>query len=222
MCGRFAFQASAQDLARYFSVEVNEDPPARFNIAPSQPVPVVRLNREDDRVYSEIRWGLIPFWAKDQKIGNRTINARLESVAEKPSFREPFRRRRCLILSSGFYEWRKLEDRKLPYFIGREDGLPIAFAGLWDRWRGEEASIDSCAIVTRDADAAVSHIHHRMPVILPDQGQAEWLQRDSPPANLLQLCGEAPPTLTSWPISTRVNKPDNDDPELLEPVELPL
>ena len=219
MCGRFAFQATADDLAKYFSVAVSGDLPASYNLAPTQPVPVIRIDRHGQRMLSWVRWGLIPFWAKDQRSAARTINARTEGIADKPTYREPFRRRRCLVLASGFYEWRQTTAGKTPYFITRADALPMAFAGLWDRWREPDGNkLDSCAIVTTVANEAVAEIHNRMPVILQHQAQSLWLEPEAQVTSLEQCLAEnLPPPLSNWPVSSRVNDPANDGPELLEP-----
>lgn len=170
-----------------------------------------------------LRWGLIPSWAKDSAIGARMINARVETLAEKPAFRTAFKKRRCLILADGFYEWQKRgTGPKQPYRVARRDGAPFAFAGLWERWRdpADGHSLETCTIVTTDADALLRPIHHRMPVILAPEGYEPWLDPDSKADRLQTLLAAEPGLdLVAVAISTRVNKVANDDPEVLQPLE---
>ena len=220
MCGRFAFQVTSEQLAAYFALA---DPPAvspRFNIAPSQLAPVIRLNRAGQRRFGEIRWGLIPFWAKDGSIGGRTINARAETVAEKPAYRTPFRRRRCLVLASGFYEWHTTAAGKVPVYFSHADDQPIAFAGLWDRWQDPGGElVDSCSIVTTAARGVPAPYHDRMPAILAQDQYQGWMSRETDLNTLLTWLGELPdPPLKVWPVSKAVNDPRNDGPELLREV----
>ena len=171
MCGRFVLHTPAPQLAEIFGVEQTPELHGRFNIAPTQPVAVVRVIREGatpgSRELVNLRWGLIPPWADSPAIGNRMINARAESVAEKPAFRMAFRQRRCLVLADGFYEWRNSGGKKQPYYLGLKDGKPFAFAGLWESWTAPDGEvIESCTIITTEANAAVEQVHSRMPVIL--------------------------------------------------------
>jgi len=219
MCGRFAFHITSEELAKYFGLSKDIVLPARFNIAPSQPVPVVRLNREGEARLSEIRWGLIPFWAKDKAIGARMINARAETVGQKPAYRAPFRRRRCLVLASGFYEWQATAAGKVPHYFSHEQGEPLAFAGLWDRWEepGSEA-VDSCTIVTVPAEGVVKPVHNRMPLLLAASQHRGWIDRDTPVTQLEEwLHDAAAPPLRSWPVARTVNDPRHDGAELIQP-----
>lgn len=220
MCGRFAFQVTSEQLAKYFDLANEAEPVARFNVAPSQPAPVVRLDREGQPKFSEIRWGLIPFWAKDKTLGARMINARAETIAQKPAYRAPFQRRRCLVLATGFYEWQATATGKVPNYFSHEDGRPLAFAGLWDRWQEPAGgAIDSCTIVTVPAEGVVKPIHHRMPLILAASQQRGWMDRDTAATKLEEwLQAKFAPPLQCWPVSPTVNDPRNDGPELTQPV----
>jgi putative SOS response-associated peptidase YedK len=176
MCGRFVRSSSAETLAATFGVEIG-DLPASYNIAPSQSVAAI-LQPDTDPQLRWLRWGLIPAWAKDPKIGYKLINARAETVAEKPSFRNAFRQQRCLIPADGFYEWQQVEGNrhKQPYFIGLQHELPFAFAGLYERWDSPDGeTIDTCTIITTAANEAIAPIHNRMPVILAPQEYSQWL-----------------------------------------------
>jgi putative SOS response-associated peptidase YedK len=222
MCGRFTLRAPASVVAEQFSLF--EMPPfaARFNIAPSQPVPVVRLapdRPEPQRELVWLRWGLIPRWADDPSIGNRMINARAESVAEKPAFRAALRQRRCLVVADGFYEWQKIDKRKQPHFIRMRDDRPFAFAGLWERWEGpQRGPIESCTLLTTDANDVVRPIHDRMPVILVPDAYALWLDPTVQQADkLLPLLKPYPSeAMIAYAVSPRVNSPTNDDPQCVE------
>jgi putative SOS response-associated peptidase YedK len=166
-----------------------------------------------------LRWGLIPAWADDPKIGNRMINARSDTVAAKPAFRTAFQRRRCLVAADGYYEWKQLPDGKQPYLIGRRNGGPMAFAGLWERWTKGEQPIESCTIITTDAGDAVSAIHDRMPVILPPEEYDRWLDPHADPQELTGLLLPYPlDDLTARAVSRTVNSPRNDTPECVEPL----
>ena len=216
MCGRYALYGPikrAPEHDRWFD-ELDPFGP-RFNIAPTQAAPVVRWMEGGSRL-AALRWGLIPFWAKDPAIGNRLINARAETVAEKPAFRAAYRARRCLVPASGFYEWKKTAQGKQPYYITSSDGSVLAFAGLWEAWQPAEGSpILSFAIITTDANPMMQQLHERMPVILVPQAYEEWLAaRD--PRNLLHACPSG--MLKAYPVSTAVNSPRNDDPALIEPL----
>ena len=226
MCGRFTLTADIQTLQDAFPfVAMPEGMPGavqpRYNIAPTQPVAVVPndgKNRLDFFV-----WGLIPSWAKDPSIGNRMINARAETLLEKPSFRNAFRRRRCLILADGFYEWRKEPGGKTPMFIQMEDGKPFAFAGLWELWRAPDSSeVLSCTIITTEPNDLMSSIHNRMPVILPESAYPRWLESgEVDPGPLVELLKpyEASP-MRAYPVSPLVNNPKNDLPELISPARM--
>jgi putative SOS response-associated peptidase YedK len=220
MCGRFTLRAPASVVAEQFALF--EVPPfaPRFNIAPSQPVPVVRLARGRELVW--LRWGLIPAWAKDPAIGNRLINARAETVAEKPAFRAALRRRRCLVAADGFYEWQRTGKRKQPYFIRLRDDRPFAFAGLWESWEAPDSSqIESCTLLTTEPNELMRPIHDRMPVILPADGYRVWLDPAmEKPERLLPLFRPYPAEeMTAEPVSTFVNSPAHEGPECIAPVE---
>jgi putative SOS response-associated peptidase YedK len=223
MCGRFTLTVSSETIARQFELaEVPELEP-RYNIAPTQPVPAVRLSRAaDGRVLDLLHWGLIPSWAKDPGMGSRLINARVETAAEKPAFRAAFRKRRCLIVADGFYEWQARGSRKQPFWFRLEDGQPFAFAGLWERWRDPEsdAAIDSCTILTGPANRLVSPVHDRMPIILRPDDYAAWLDTTGEDLDRLQalLRPYAPEEMVAVPVSQRVNSPANEGPELIAPL----
>ena len=189
----------------------------RYNIAPTQDVIVVRAVADGLQVDS-LRWGLVPFWAKDPAIGNRMINARAETVAEKPSFRQALRRRRCVVPADGFFEWQKTADGKQPWYISAADSRLLAFAGLWEEWRdADAATLQTFTIITTVADAFMQTLHHRMPVMFDRAGVEQWLNPAAAPADIDCLLQSATaPELRAWPVSPAVNTPLNDRPELLE------
>lgn len=227
MCGRFFSTLPVEELARIFGTS-NPLPnyPARYNVAPTQPVLAVRFNpATGQRSLDPLRWGLVPHWAKDLSIGARCINARAESVDRTPSFRDAFARRRCLIPASGFYEWQKTATGKQPYAVKPMDEPLFAFAGLWENWRDREAGeegewIRSCTIVTTTANALLSPIHERMPVILPRASWPAWLGESPASAEELKaLLRPLPPErLRLHPVSPRVNNVANDDSALADPI----
>ena len=234
MCGRYTLTAPEAELVEVFDVgEVTfRDWRPRYNVAPTQEVPVIVRGRAGERRMGLMRWGLVPHWADDPSMGARLINARCETAARKPAFRDAFARRRCLVPADGFYEWQKTEGGKVPWWIHRADRRPFAFAGLWERWRrqtasgepDEEASLVTFTILTTRPNARVRALHDRMPVILPDRSAEEaWLEVDGDGGNgaatLDALLGPVPDDyLDAWPVSTAVNRPANDDPSLVEPV----
>lgn len=219
MCGRFTLATNTQKLAEAFAgFEVPAELPARYNIAPTQPIAVVANNGEHKVEF--FHWGLIPSWAKDPKIGNQMINARAETLAEKPSFKNAYKRRRCLVLADGFYEWKKEEgSTKTPMYIRLASGDPFAFAGLWEMWQTAEDTILSCTIITTDPNDLMAQIHNRMPVILPPDAYQQWLDpAERSPDQLQSLLQPYPAELmTAYPISKMVNSPKNDSPTLIEP-----
>lgn len=230
MCGRYVQASSPELLAERFSVdELRERVEATepdYNVTPRRDVPVVAVS-EQRRVLDAVRWGLVPPWAKELKVGDRMINARAETIATKPAYRKAFQKRRCIIPADGFFEWRRRPDRpKQPYFIHRVDREPIAFAGIWERWKDRDDDsapwIRSCAIVTTEANDLMRPVHNRMPVILPESAWETWLDPENEDVDSLQalLVPEAAGELALYPISTRVNRPTNNDISLLEPVEL--
>ena len=225
MCGRFIITSPVDSLAEIFGFEERPNLAPRYNIAPTQDVAAVRIGEDGKRHLALLHWGLVPFWAKDPSVGARMINARAESVAEKPAFRAAFRHRRCLIPANGFYEWKKAADgAKQPYLIQRPGGAPFAFAGLWEHWEDKQSGspLESCTIITTDANQRLSAVHHRMPVVLDETGQDAWLLADSAEASALgRLLKPAPESYFElFPVSRDVNKVANDSPELLEPVSL--
>ena len=221
MCGRFTLTTDAEKLEQAFDLAAGSvELLPRFNIAPTQPVAVV-VNQGGERVLDAFRWGLIPVWAKDKGIGNRMINARGETVAEKPSFKRPFQKQRCLVLADGFYEWRKTPAGKIPTYIHLADHQPFAFAGLWDRWQSPEGEeITSCTIITTEPNAVMQPIHNRMPVILTPEALDPWLDPTShSPDALLPLLKPYPPeTMRTYPVSRLVNSPANESSDCIQPV----
>jgi len=222
MCGRYTLRATPKELAEIFSLfREPEWPHPRYNIAPTQTVLAIRFDENaTPREPVSLKWGLIPSWAKDAKIGNSLINARADTVATKPSFRSAFKRRRCLIPASGFYEWQKRDDGKQPFQIGLKSGQPFAFAGLWERWHKEGAPVESCTIITTDANDLMEPLHNRMPVILQPDAYDVWLDPASDPASLQGLLRPyADDDLVAYPVSRAVNNPRNDRAECVEPVK---
>jgi putative SOS response-associated peptidase YedK len=222
MCGRFTMTVDPVQLREAFPwLDIREDWTPRFNIAPTQPVAVVP-NRGDNRL-DFFRWGLIPSWAKDPAIGNRLINARAETLAEKASFRNAFRRRRCLVLADGFYEWKTEagSKRKQPMYISLKTGQPFGFAGLWEIWTSPDGSeVLSCTIITTEPNALVREIHNRMPVILERDAYSVWLDpAEKQPQDLQDLLMPYPPgEMMAIPVSTLVNSPSNDSPSCILPL----
>ncbi|HEY8240395.1 MAG TPA: SOS response-associated peptidase [Kiritimatiellia bacterium] len=221
MCGRFTISTRKEKIEDAFDgAAVDEWRGPRYNVAPSQDVPVM-LNDGSRRVVWA-RWGLVPHWAKDPAIGNKMINARAETLHEKPSFRKPFRSQRCLIIADGFYEWRTVPGQRVrtPLYIRLKSGDPFAFAGLWDRWKSPEGpDLLSCVIVTTTPNDLLSTIHDRMPVILGKETRNTWLRQDDVPLETLQACLAPYPAaeMTAHPVSTRVNSPRVDEPDLIIP-----
>ncbi len=216
MCGRFLLLSSGREVAEAFDLTGFPELAPRYNIAPTQPVLAVRA-ADTGREAALLRWGLVPPWAKDMK--QAPINARAETAADKPTFRHALRKRRCLVPADGFYEWAAAGGRKQPYCFRPWAGRPWAFAGLWERWQGPEGPLESCAILTTEANELVRPVHDRMPVILPERYWAAWLDAG------LQGAGELLPLLRSfpsdamraYPVGPRVGNPRNDGPACLEP-----
>jgi putative SOS response-associated peptidase YedK len=222
MCGRFTLFDSADSVAERFGLPDTPSLSPRYNIAPSQTVAAVRIPPGGGaRELVWLRWGLVPSWAKDPAIGNRMINARAETVADKPSFRSAIRRRRCLVPADGFYEWKRVNGRKQPYYIRLGDGGIFAFAGLWESWeRPEHASVESCTILTTGPNDLLRPIHDRMPVILSPRDYDLWLSPAvQDPETLAPLLHPYPPEeMTAFPVRTTVNNPKTDTPDLIEPL----
>ena len=221
MCGRFVRRSPLQHVVELFSaslVDARLLAPPRYNIAPTQDVLAVRMRDDGQRTLGLLHWGLIPAWADDPAIGNRMINARAETVSQKPAFRQAFRQRRCLLPADGFYEWKPAGKRKQPYLFHRRDNELFAFAGLWDRWQRDEQTIDSCTILTTDANAVVRPVHDRMPLIIAPQAYDTWLDPRATPDDLAPLLRPVPDDLLAADaVSPRVSNPANDDPHCLEP-----
>jgi putative SOS response-associated peptidase YedK len=221
MCGRFTLRAPASVIAEQFSLfEAAPFTPA-YNIAPTQPVATVVVAAPGvARELVWMHWGLVPSWAKDRSAGSRMINARAETVAQKPAYRAAFRRRRCLVLADGFYEWQRVDGKKRPCFIHLHDDRPFAFAGLWEHWQGpEEETLQSCALVTTEANELMRPIHDRMPVILPEDAYARWLDPSLVvPESLLPLLRPYPgEAMEAYRVSTYVNSPTHDAPLCVQP-----
>jgi putative SOS response-associated peptidase YedK len=214
-----------RSLAERFNLEEVPDLEPRYNIAPTQKVAIIRLNPETlRRRLGLVKWGLIPFWAKDSTIGNRLINARAESAAEKPAFRSAFKSKRCLVPADGYYEWKKMKGgQKQPYLARNADGSPFAFAGLWERWQApEDEVIESCTILTTDANDLTQPIHDRMPVILKPEDYDLWLDPQVKAPNLLKplLQPYASEEMMVMPVNPKVNKATYDAPDCIEEVHL--
>jgi putative SOS response-associated peptidase YedK len=232
MCGRYTVTSPIEVIADLFQLPLEAsaaeaDPlpelRTRFNLAPTQEAPVVRvLTPGAPRQLDLLRWGLIPYWAKEASIGNRMINARAESAAEKPAYRWAFKKHRCLVVTDGFYEWKKVAGGKQPYYIRRKDRQPFAFAGLWSRWQPPDGAlpVESYTILTTDANAKVSELHDRMPVILDRESFGLWLDPGMQDVERLKplLVPMAGDELETVPVSKRVNSPAYDGAECVEPL----
>ena len=220
MCGRFVQDSLFPLLQREFNLKSAEvDLSPSYNIAPTQEVAVV-VNEDGNRLVM-CRWGLIPPGARDIAIGNRMINARAETVAEKPSFRAAFRKHRCLVVATGFYEWRKVDSRKIPVYIHMKDNSPFGFAGLYSDWRAPDGgSVRTCTIITTEPNELLAPIHNRMPAIIPREARELWLNPGvQGPDRLLPLLGPFDPEgMEAWDVSTRVNSPGNDGEALIMPL----
>jgi putative SOS response-associated peptidase YedK len=226
MCGRYKISTKAPQIAAAFHAVVEDgyEPAARYNVAPTDLVPVIKAE-DSQRKLLPMRWGLIPFWAKDPSIGARLINARLETVFEKPAFRESLERRRCLVVSDGFYEWLKgpKPKDKQPYLVCFEDRHVFAYAGLWARWKGPQGTIESCSIITTEPNAVAGRVHDRMPLIFDPATHAEaidaWLDPAQSDVDLVSLRGPRElPGLVAFPVDKRVGNVKNDEPSLAEPL----
>ncbi len=224
MCGRYTLSNPGDILEELGVVnpDLGETLAPRYNIAPTQTAPVVRAAEGGERKLAVLRWGLIPFWAKEEAIGNRMINARGETVAEKTSFKRPLKSQRCLVLADGFYEWRKMNGGKQPFHIYLGDHRPITFAGLWDRWSKGPQPIESFTIITTDANPKVSELHDRMPVILDAEARDVWLDPsvEDPEELSALLRPYGGGDLDFSPVAKIVNSPKNDRPECIEPISL--
>jgi len=221
MCGRFALYSSLPEIVEAFQVQaVRFDLAPSYNVAPTQEVAVV-VRREEENILEKMRWGLIPFWAKDPSIGSRMINARLETLSEKPSFKRPLKNQRCLVVADGFFEWAKIGENKTPMFIRSRSGRPFGVAGLYDVWQSPEGeAVASCTIVTTQANPFMQPIHARMPLILPQPEEAAWLDPSTPHiADWLAALAPYPDDeLQAYEVSRRVNSPQYNGVECIQPV----
>ncbi len=220
MCGRFSQSLTASEIAEAFHLTEVPDWQPRYNIAPTQMILAVITAESGGRQAKPLRWGLIPSWAKDPTIGAKLINARSETVAEKPSFRSAFKQRRCLILADGFYEWRKQSGKKQPFYFRLENGNPFAFAGLWEHWHdSEDNRLETCTILTTEANQIVNQVHNRMPVILHTENHDHWLDRSQSSESLQALLHPYEDDLmTAYPVSSSVNSALNDTPDCTVPM----
>ena len=217
MCGRFAFYSPTEATAALFGVTGATDFTPRYNIAPTQDIAAVRVGEDGDKEFALFRWGLIPFWAKDPSIGHRMINARAETVAEKPAYRNAYKKRRCIVLADGFYEWRKEGSAKTPYLIGLASGEPFGLAGLWENWTDKETGehVQSATLITTSANEFMKDLHHRMPVVLQPERADIWLAGDD---KLIETASKETPPLKAFPVDRRVNNARNEGEELIEAV----
>ncbi len=223
MCGRYSLSAPSDLVAEVFDLETVTELEPRYNIAPTQEAPIVRAGDDGSRRLEMARWGLVPWWAKEVSIGQRTINARSESVGETRTFRDSYRTRRCLVPADGFYEWQARGGGKQPFHLTLADGTPFAFAGLYDLWRrAEDEWLESFTILTTRPNSLLAPIHDRMPVILPAAAHALWLDPSVEEAESLEALFDPYPAgrMLATPVSTLVNSPHHDDPRCIEEVVL--
>jgi putative SOS response-associated peptidase YedK len=222
MCGRFARKSTQEVLADWFGVELEDMPwfAPSYNAAPQSVQPVVRLNRDTgNREFAQLRWGLVPFWAKEAKFGYSTINARAEEAATKPAYREALKKRRCLVPADAFYEWRRIDQKtKHPFAFALRSGEPCAFAGLWERWQPKEGDpLETFTILTTDPNELMETVHNRMPVILQPRDYSRWLDPGDPVRPPVDLLRPFPAEkMAAWRVSDRVGNVRNNDPQLLE------
>jgi putative SOS response-associated peptidase YedK len=220
MCGRFAQFSALETLKKFFPIDtVLCDVEPSYNVAPTQEVLAIIRKQENQLV--KLRWGLVPFWAKNRTGASRLINARLETVRTKPSFRHAFKRRRCLIIADGFFEWQKTGNQKQPWFLALPAKEPFAFAGLWDVWKDpDDSEYASCTIITAAASEAIQQIHHRMPVIIPQELYQDWLNPHNQDTEMLasQLLDQCNKNFSSHTVSKFVNSPKNNEPACIDPL----
>ena len=219
MCGRYASSANPDDLVSHFRVEEppEEVLPPSYNVAPTDPVYVV-MERHEQRLLRVVRWGLVPSWAKDPKVGARFINARRETVAEKPAFRAAYQRRRCLVPADGYFEWQQQGGQKQPYFLAARDRGPLAMAGLYEVWKGpDEQLLWTCTVITTEAADELGHIHDRTPLLVPPDAWDRWLDADVEDPGQELLVPGTPGVLDAWPVPPAVGNVKNNGPELVEP-----
>ncbi|MDH3265658.1 MAG: SOS response-associated peptidase [Gammaproteobacteria bacterium] len=217
MCGRFAFYSPGEATAALFGVNTAFAVEPRYNIAPTQNIAAIRQDESGERELTMLRWGLVPSWAKDPAIGNRMINARAETVAEKPSYRAAFRKRRCLVLADGFYEWHTEAGSKIPYYFSMANAAPFAFAGLWEAWQSKTSddSVQSTTLITTAANDFVLPVHHRMPLVLDIASADRWMAGDD---EVIEDITKNAPRMRVWPVDRRVNNARNEGAELIEAV----
>ncbi len=221
MCGRLSQNLTWQQIYTLYTLPVSTprlDPQPRFNGAPTQEFLLCRLDEGGTRSMAALRWGLVPFWAKDVKIGARLINARAETVKDKPAFRSAFRARRCLIPANGWFEWKRSGKSKQPYFLALESGSPLSFAALWEQWGRDGQHLETFTIVTTEASSTISDIHHRQPAVVDPDDFSDWLDPGTPLETLQEIIGpshEGPYEIR--PVSDRVNRVANDTPDILAP-----
>lgn len=218
MCGRFTSLLSPEIIAATYGVAAPPLPEASYNIAPTQSVLAISQQADGRRAAAIVHWGLIPSWAKESSIGNKLINARCETVAEKPSFRSAIRQRRCIVPASGFFEWAVTATGKLPHYVSMSDGSPLSFAGIWETWKNPDGgTLESCALLTTAANSLMAAIHERMPVILHQADFDVWLDRTLSDPNELQKLYQPYPAelLQEWPVSTFVNSPAHNSEECI-------
>ncbi len=223
MCGRYTVSNPGEILPELVGGGDCPETAARYNVAPTQLALVVVAGEDGSRRAVEMRWGLVPYWAEAPEIGQRMINARSETAAEKPAFRDSFKRRRCLVAADGFYEWQKVPGGKQPFLIRLEGGAPLGFAGLWDRWHGPRGRVlETFAVLTTTPNELVEPIHDRMPVILTREGRAVWLRSDAGTDELRDVLNPyAAGEMEAIPVSDYVNSPAHDSLECMQPVLLP-
>lgn len=220
MCGRYLITSTPEAMRTLFKYREQPNFPPRYNVAPTQPIPIVRLY-EGERQFALVRWGLIPAWVKDPKTFSLILQARSDSVVDKPSFRNAMKRRRCLIPADGFYEWNEATNPRRPYIVRPRDGKPVAFAGLWEAWTGPNGEeMETAAVITCEANRMLAPIHHRMPVVISPEAFDFWLDPKVDAQTAAALLVPAPENLfEAWEISRDVNRVTNDHPGLLEPVQ---
>ena len=219
MCGRFVLHTPPASLAGYFDIDAIPDLAASYNIAPSQPVAAVRMPGQH-RELVLLRWGLVPSWAKEAKTNYSMINARAETVAEKPAYRTAFRQRRCLIPADGFYEWRQTPDGKQPYYICMQQDGVFALAGLWEHWEKQDEVVESCTIIVTEANDTIRPVHDRMPVIIQPSDFDRWLDPESRDADAMKALLQPWPAneMTIYPVSKAANSPANNDARCIAPM----
>ena len=222
MCGRFILTSPGKDMQDQFELQHEPELTPRYNIAPTQMVLVVRFDQETTvKQFEMLKWGLVPFWAKDASIGPRLINARCETLGQKPAYRAAFKSRRCLIPTNGFYEWMKEKEKKQPYLIRLADESLFALAGLWEHWKGPDgAIIESCTVITTEANDLLRPIHDRMPVIIPKNDYDSWLNPEMLGQETFQSLLQPYPSheMVFFPVNPKVNKATYENPDCIEPV----